>query len=1184
MSDLPPADLAAAADAVLPTRNDPSTRNDPPPSNPAPQHPPGQLPLIYSAAAQARVNGYSWDEINDRFATARSAAVDAGYTHDDVDKAFGLSPDWAKQPAPPGLEQVHPRPDTADTIRGFAEKYLTPDQNDGPVEVHTAGDFAKMVGWSVVDMGKIIGAPVVNGIAAIMEGLDGKPRTEADNVRLGVEAQGFLGLLAGTKNAFEPTNPAKGVEALRSALPTTQDFVDSAAAVAKAHPEGITPGTLTAAARELGDNFAQTGEHPVLAAQRAVNDPEAMAKLHEQMDEPPSAANPRDALNAEAAELRAQGMADFYAGRESPAGLTERVRAVGAALSGNFGPEQEWAVEWAEQNNRPDILRALRVNAESNLDVPEVKARAEDVIRRVDEAEARMRGTTPELTPETPLLDANGAADASAEAVKQPGWIPPGGERPALEAIPANDALLGSGRADTLSSFGVGALKMPRMPEMDINPETIGQPNPRLGDGLIHDFQRIFRVQSLDPDGAGVIRSHLADNQANLIRSTENLRRFGRAIGDLSSDARRAWWHAYEAGDLEPYKGTALGSMGEQLRGELDRAYEKMNALGIAPGYIENYLPRLYQDEKGAARVFAGRAPLEGTKTFTRERVFEFLQDAEAAGKKLVTDNPAEATLIRLHDMGRYIAAHEIMNELEERGMGKWVANGRTPPEGLMRIDDKIAQRQGGFFYAPEGIATMLNRHLSPGWSGRPIYDTLRSMTSMFTSLKLMGSVFHPLYLASDAIAGAFGTGLKQAARGGFLNIGEGAVRMVKSPLAPIENLWNGRKIVRFAQTGLNATPQLQTMYDAMIQSGARFKGSDVFRSSAAGSFFDNLKGSIAPESGLATLSQELASMLRNAPDIMIGNQKIAPGYIRALAQVVPRVMDTLTDPIMGKFVPWMKAGALSRMLQEEMAAHPDMTMEDIRKIGGRMSDHIDNRIGEVVQDNLFWPTVLHNLNNVLFMAPQWFMGKLRLMGGAAEDIAKGGFVEGPGGSKELSDNVTTLVGYVAATIFTGALYGYLKGTWNKDWTLKDYVAPPTGGTDSKLGDERISLPGPFRDAYGWTHDPVHELTNKMAPVWGTLWDLGTNTQFNGAAITDPRSSWAEAKGDYGTFLLNQLAPMMVSSKPSSGPDAKLTGLEQWMGIREAPFGLREPELADKYEGRETNAKVRKKAKMDARQ
>lgn len=1166
----------------------------------------GTLPLIYHAAAQARVAGYSWDEINDRFTAVRSAAKDAGYTDGDVDKAFGLAPSTAHDPPlPPELTGLNARPDVADNIRAFANKYLTPfsEREGGPAPTpQTAGEFARMLGWDAVDLGRIFGRPVVNGLAAIVEGLDGKPRAMADQVRLGVEAEGFLAFAAGKPPTAGALTPAEAAirPRLQNILPTVPETVDAAAAVAQRHPDGITPETLTAAAQAVGAHFSATGEPPLAAA----SNPDRLAALHQQTTE-------QAALHEEEA---------------TPA-------------------------------------------------------------------------ATETLPPNEPL-DAAGVAEESATAVREPGFIP---------AIGISNTPVPGG------TLGLGGARLMR-PQMAIDPETIGQPNPQLGAGMVQSFQRIFNIQSLAREGAGVIRHWLADTQANRIRSTENLRRFGRAVADMPSVDRRVWWRAYEGAEVVPltatdevgraqemmqragvpahvgvrimptipappgliyhgyynarvpeivlrsglpdevvaheifhavydpthnllttqqraimdtraqewlqrrrptgetnrqylqrlgyppsqmveeggarligenlrvtnardalarYNGTPLGYLATALREELDSRYLRMSQLDIAHGYIDGYLPRLYQDPAAALRVF-GRRPLEGTKTFTRQRVYQYLEDAEMAGLRLATDNPLEATLIRLHDMDRYISAHEIMNELEARGIGTWIDMGATPrpriPPGLSRVNDKITQKGAKFFYAPDPIAIMLNRHLSPGLSGMPIYDAVRGTTSMVTTLKLMLSAFHPLYLGWSSMAEAFGLGLKQIARGGVSNIVKGAGQVLKFPIAPLEDVIQGNKIIDYAKTGVGA-PRIANMYNAMIASGARFGRSEAYQSSAAGSFWNSIKGSMAPETGLQTFPQEVGAMLRNAPPVMLGNVQVAPGYMRAMAQMIPRVLDTLSDPIMGKLVPMMKAGALSRMLQEEMAAHPGMGVDDIREFGGRMSDIIDNRIGEVVQDNLFWPTIAHNINNVVFLAPQWFLGKLRLLTGAAEDAIQGGFIKGPGGTRELSDNISYLIGGIAATVFTGAVYGYLKGTWKPDWTVRDYIAPPTGGTDKQGGPERIMLPSMWRDVYGWEQNPKEELMNKVNTLWGSLGELATNTQFSGAAITDPSQNWKESGGDYAAFVAKELSPIAWSQEPSELSNVDM--LTRILGAREAPFGIREPELNGVYNQRTTERKVR---------
>jgi hypothetical protein len=903
------------------------------PKERAPSQTIGQLPLIYHAAAQARTAGYSWNEINDRFTAVRSAATEAGYADADVDKAFGLSPSVSKVPAPAGLEGLNLHPDTADNIRAFGNKYFTPSFAEGGEPTpppQGAGDFAKMLGQDVVDIGKIFGGGVVNGLAAIAEGLDGKPKSLERQVQLGIEAQPALGLFAMSPDMLGATgNPGslaraakvRGAAALRDAVPPLQETLDAAASVAKAHAEGLTPDTLSNAAAVLGQHFVDTGETPLATATRAANDPTVMAQIHEAM-------TPR---------------APPIVPKEPPPFLD---------AAGDF--------QWHE------------------------------------------------VEP----LDAAGAAKEAEAIVREPGYIPQTETIPSMSAVP-------EGTPAPPPPPNAGGFRLPSLlPEMAINPETIGQSNPQLGAGLSTDFLRIFSIQSLDRTGAGIIRHGIARTQAAFLRSAENLRRFGRAVMDTPSDARRAWWHAFEGGEEVPltatdfagqaqemlnraglppevsiqvlpitnnrpgfrtagyyvaasrsividtasdrttvaheishaiydpangiltdqqravmdvranrwlnqkseqnpdvtnremlkalgypdrqlteegmarligenpkvtnardalarYKGQPLGMMGEQLRAELDRRYLRMSELGIAPNYIENYLPRLYQDPVAALKIF-GKRPLAGTRVFTRERVFEYLKDAEDAGMKLATDNPVEATLIRLHDMDKFITFHEILNDFESRGLAVWGKTSDRIPEGMAMTDPRIS-RNGKVAFLPEASATMLNRYLAPGWAGNSIYDAARGASALFTSLKLAASLYHPIVLTVNAIADQAALALVQGSRGGIGNMMAGVARLAKSPVAPFEDFFTGRKIINYAKTGANGTPELARLTDAIVASGGRLTRTQWYQASAAGSFWSSIKGSLVPSSGLMTLPQDIAAAWRMHRRLWSGTPRSRP-------------------------------------------------------------------------------------------------------------------------------------------------------------------------------------------------------------------------------------------------------------------------------------------------------------------
>ena len=1257
------------------------------PTSPAPNG--TQLPLIYHAAAQARANGYSWDEINDKFTAARGAAKDAGYTDGEVDTAFGITPTMSKEPPPPSLGGLNLHPDTADNIRGFANTYLTPDL-DQPV-AKTTGQFFSMIGHDVLDVGKILGGGVVNGVAAIFEGLDGKARSVAEQTALGVEAQGFLSLLAAPDMAGGPrVGPAPvGLEALKAKIPPVQEFVDGATAIAVHHPDGIS-GALTGAARALGQNFVETGERPLAAAARAVNDPDVMKAFHDHMDYNARQLAPEVFEQADAIQAQIARYQDSI-----QRGV--QVEAVQKALT-------------AAQGELDDLAPALN------------KARRAAVEQTTVPAEAGGFGGVEQPSPTTLTLDYADqlshtevlSSDALAEegklAAQQPGLVPLEGDlKPATN--PAGVSPIGT---------QPGLPPPPPNTGLTINAETIGQKSLDPNKTLLTSLRLTLGVQGLDRAGAGMLRHAFSQTATKLLRSSQNLRRFGRSIGNMSSAARRDWWHAYEGGEQVPFQSTtfegqvqemgqraglpkdvsikvepvpqntpgqttsgfyrastkeividpsadhatasheifhalydpannlltaeqrtiiearanrwlnqkaangdtnreylkSLGypdaqlteeagarligenpkvtnardamarypvgsdqhTMGLEFRKEFDRRYTRMLELGIAPNYIDGYLARMYQNPAGAMRIWGNRG-LGGTGTHMRQRVFEFLQDAEAAGMKLATDNPVESALARLHDMDKLIMKHEIAGEMNANGMGSFYKPGDTIPEGLTKIPGITLPGETGTFYGHTPTALMINRHLSSGVAGTtiaPIYDVIRQATSTYTSVKLTMSMYHPVVLAANSFFSAIATGMVQASRGGFGNVLGGLGKIAKSPIAPVEDFILGKKLNNYARTAESNDFRLTNMFSSLEAGGARFGSSEAMHSTAAGSFWRNIHGSLVPESGLTTLPQEIAGVFRNAPPLTVRGVPIAPGYIRAMYHVALRTLDSMSGIIMDGFVPAMKSGASARMMQEALDANPNMGLADIRRVAGRISDATDNRIGEVVQDNQFWNKWIHDVNNVLFMAPSWFQGKLRLGSTAAADALKGGYMDGA-----LSHNIAYPIAAIAGTMMMGALWGAAKGTWNADWTLYDYYHPPTGGTNADGSPERMDFPTPIKDAYGWLYHPEQELENKFNGAYGMIQDLAHNRQYGGkAAITDPSAPIGTNIHDYGHELAKQLAPI-ITQRPQS-KESNINLVEQFLGLRPAPMEISNPEKVEGYERKATAKAVKAKNRKDA--
>jgi hypothetical protein len=121
-----------------------------------------------------------------------------------------------------------------------------------------------------------------------------------------------------------------------------------------------------------------------------------------------------------------------------------------------------------------------------------------------------------------------------------------------------------------------------------------------------------------------------------------------------------------------------------------------------------------------------GKRPMEGKKSFKKQRQFDTLQDALDAGYVPITENPLDMVLLKVREMRRYLMAQRIKNELKATKLVKFKRASRPMPDGYAKIDDRAftvmaprgaegEQRIRGDYVAPVDVARVVNNFLSPG-------------------------------------------------------------------------------------------------------------------------------------------------------------------------------------------------------------------------------------------------------------------------------------------------------------------------------------------------------------------------------------------------------------------------------------------------------------------------------------
>src|SRR5260221_684071 len=711
-----------------------------------------------------------------------------------------------------------------------------------------------------------------------------------------------------------------------------------------------------------------------------------------------------------------------------------------------------------------------------------------------------------------------------------------------------------------------------------------------VSDGL----KKLFSPASRGPEAyavGGLMREGQAVKEREFQQAAENLRGFGQAVGTLSPQEKLAIIDLYQTGSIPAAARQGLRPEFQQLAGEIktlfDDRWQKMTRLGIEPAnFVENYMSQIWKNRglptapgaPSATPPLGGGSSLEGGKAFTKQRSFLTYREGIAAGRQPVTDNPIEIALLGLHGMDKYIMAHEVMQEAESAGYGSWVQAGQRSPQDSVPINDKIARKGGATFYMPEQAATIINRTLGPGAEalmGENLFNAIRTSGNVMNQAQLSLSGFHAMFVIADAMASRSALGVQQISRGKAPEVGRGLMRILTGPAGPVISMAKGMKGVRqYLGTG-NYGPDMERIIDAYTAGGGKIRMDQFMQSGASGSFWQSFRGSLQKmrgQPGRATFTQDLDQMISDA-----GRPTGFGATVKVAAKMIPRIMNTVMAPLMEFAVPRMKMGVAMEMISDALRINPNMTREELRAVTGQIIDSVDNRLGQLNYDNLYWNKMMRDLAHIGTRALGWNVGTLREGAGGVLDIAKGRQRQ-PGGMKQLSARAGYVLALPITSAVIGGMYQYLK-TGQGPQELTDYYFPKTGGKNAHGGDMRASMPGYIKDYYEWTMQPEQTAIGKLHPMLSSTIAMLNNKQWltlqgQAPAIRDPRSPPGQQVKDFSDWMLREFTPIGMQARAGT-ENSNISGFERYLGIREAPLNIMEPKRAEKDEKREISRSVK---------
>jgi hypothetical protein len=392
---------------------------------------------------------------------------------------------------------------------------------------------------------------------------------------------------------------------------------------------------------------------------------------------------------------------------------------------------------------------------------------------------------------------------------------------------------------------------------------------------------------------------------------------------------------------------------------------------------------------------------------------------------------------------------------------------------------------------------------------------------------------------------------------------------LLKSPIEPVTAYLygrEGRKIYRGSNSA--GTPIQKRIIDIFTQANIQpgnLRITGEYDMTRLGNFWDAYKRGSLPHEFNAQLKSISDSYGLNLPAVFLEN--------------VRRAMQTISKPLFEHYIPELKLGTMMKDMEAWLHVNPTATDAQMLAYARKISDSIDNRMGEMNYDNLFMNKAAKDLGMLSLRSFGFTVGgPIREVGAGAGRL---GLTAAQGKnplkhfdlrSDKADPRTAYAVAFLPAIAMISAIYmGLRTGKLPDDW--RDLVGTPkTGGRIKSMGqevDERMLIPGYHKDFLGYfvnPQGPLHELEAKLAAPWTTLKEQLTGKDWRGKDYVPPRATaleWLQAHG-------KQLGSHMIPIGPKqlyegTRPGSKLTLPEQMLGVRTPGGYMLNPTKTEKF-------------------
>ena len=600
--------------------------------------------------------------------------------------------------------------------------------------------------------------------------------------------------------------------------------------------------------------------------------------------------------------------------------------------------------------------------------------------------------------------------------------------------------------------------------------------------------------------------------------------------------------------------------------------YDEITKYNPNLAWKENHFRVLWKKVPGTEKEkywsFLSKRPVRGSRGFFGQSTLRSMSEGIEKGGVPYSTNPIEMFEMSYNDGMKYVTAQRIIDSFKKDGIIKFVKSGQDVPDGYTKINDSVANvyfktDQGmvktGEYWIQEDPGRMLNNMLSRDYiRDTKLGTSLMGIKNFYTAIELGLSPFHAVAISLEQIASGAGIGLRK-----IINLGDvkgGIKDVLTAPFSPKTTFSLGRKYFKFAtakefenspegKSFLQKNPRAKEYLDDFFQGGGLVKQHDDLKNNV----YKALKENMGKDN-----------------------------YIGAGLRALPALNEGVMDPLFNVYIPSLKIGLFMKefpLILAENKSRLDSGKVTREELSRKTIDGIDNRLGEMNFDNLYWNKTFKTSMQFMLRSVTWKLGNIRQMGGAAPEQA----IEFVNAIKEnrrpnLSPKMAWLFGLSLTQVVLASVIQHMSlDDDDKDKEIKDFkdiVAPRINSADNK---ERVVIPTYYKDLLHFWHAPTEYVSSGVSGPFGKMNDLWNNEDFYKYNIYDETDPIYKQLIDAGKYAAPKPFSITSAQKMKEKGEPVSKQALSFMGFNKAPGYLEhsdlESEILDLYSIRNTSVK-----------